>query len=349
MSLINNIKDFLSNYKYDKKDKFSHNNSSWGLIKNIKENLNNLIDNEDFKIKPSIGKGNFIKNPSIAILSKQITSTPQEGYYVILLFAENLEDFYLTIHQGFEQYKTKNPTTGKKTLNFKEQKQSIVNNAKKLTKIISNDFCFKQDEVILRNDKSHQYEIGYICSKHYNINDKTLSNEIIKTDLKDFIYLYRKIISVIGNRLMEYDLTISEDDYQKSINDALLNDSLKSDKKELIIKSYPRSQKAAQEALKKAKYKCEVDSSHFSFFKDSENMFLEAHHLIPMEYQDEFNRSLDVPENIISLCPNCHRFIHHGVFEEKIKIIEKLFEKRKIDLWSKNLKLEFDELKKYYT
>ena len=77
MSLINIIKDFLSNYKYYKKNKFSHNNESWDLIKNIKENLNNLIDNEGFEIKPSIGKGNFTKNPSIAILSKQITNTPQ--------------------------------------------------------------------------------------------------------------------------------------------------------------------------------------------------------------------------------------------------------------------------------
>ena len=30
---------------------------------------------------------------------------------------------------------------------------------------------------------------------------------------------------------------------------------------------------------------------------------MEAHHLIPMEFQDDFEHSIDVPENIISLCP----------------------------------------------
>ncbi|MGL4999965.1 MAG: HNH endonuclease [Cetobacterium sp.] len=40
--------------------------------------------------------------------------------------------------------------------------------------------------------------------------------------------------------------------------------------------------------------------------------YMEAHHLIPMNAQDSFKNSLDVLGNVVSLCPNCHRMIHHG-------------------------------------
>jgi 5-methylcytosine-specific restriction protein A len=47
---------------------------------------------------------------------------------------------------------------------------------------------------------------------------------------------------------------------------------------------------------------------------------MKAHHMIPMEYQDYFTYSIDVPENVISLCPNCHRKAYLSVMEEKITI-----------------------------
>ena len=58
--------------------------------------------------------------------------------------------------------------------------------------------------------------------------------------------------------------------------------------------------------------------------RDSVNQlqFVEVHHLIPMEKQNDFEDSLDVPENIVALCPNCHRKIHLASKSEKQPMIE---------------------------
>ena len=46
-----------------------------------------------------------------------------------------------------------------------------------------------------------------------------------------------------------------------------------------------------------------------------------------MAYSDEFDVSLDVEENIVSLCSNCHNQIHYGVDADKL--IKKLYADRK--------------------
>jgi hypothetical protein len=68
-------------------------------------------------------------------------------------------------------------------------------------------------------------------------------------------------------------------------------------------------------------YMCEVDSGHESFTrKDGVNLYTEAHHLIPRCFQDQFENSLDVPANIVSLCSNCHNWLHYGIgFEAMLK------------------------------
>ena len=51
--------------------------------------------------------------------------------------------------------------------------------------------------------------------------------------------------------------------------------------------------------------------------------------LIPMKLQAEVKNSLDVPANLISLCPNCHRRFHHAIDKENKSLIVEFYEKRK--------------------
>ena len=44
-----------------------------------------------------------------------------------------------------------------------------------------------------------------------------------------------------------------------------------------------------------------------------------VHHLIPLRMQHDFENSLDVVGNIVSICPNCHRLIHYGRDKDKKK------------------------------
>jgi predicted HNH restriction endonuclease len=53
--------------------------------------------------------------------------------------------------------------------------------------------------------------------------------------------------------------------------------------------------------------------------------FMEVHHLVPMKFQEEFTVELDVPENIVSLCPNCHRIIHHAIDLQRKVLLRQLY------------------------
>lgn len=56
---------------------------------------------------------------------------------------------------------------------------------------------------------------------------------------------------------------------------------------------------------------------------------MEAHHLIPLGAQKNFDYSLDITPNIVSLCPNCHRAIHLSDIKTKIEILKVLFTAKK--------------------
>ncbi|MCJ7988938.1 HNH endonuclease [Priestia sp. OVS21] len=81
---------------------------------------------------------------------------------------------------------------------------------------------------------------------------------------------------------------------------------------------WPREKEIAKQSLKRAEFKCEVDHQHLSFISKASGVYyMEAHHLIPLKRQNEIENSLDVLSNIVSLCPNCHRMIHHAGDQEK--------------------------------
>ncbi len=104
-----------------------------------------------------------------------------------------------------------------------------------------------------------------------------------------------------------------------------------------------------REAKEKSKYKCQFDPSHITFVSKSDNNdYVEGHHLIPFSKRKDFDVNIDIVDNIVCLCPNCHRKIHLSVDEERNAIIEKLFNTRKDSLLEQGIFLELEELKSLY-
>ena len=113
------------------------------------------------------------------------------------------------------------------------------------------------------------------------------------------------------------------------------------------IEVYPRNASTALNALRLAKYKCEIDSKHPTFIRKRNNLpYTEPHHLIPLAYFDSFDFSLDVIENIVSLCSHCHNQIHYDKDAELL--LRPLYEQRKDLLASKGLYIKYAELLKMY-
>lgn len=91
-----------------------------------------------------------------------------------------------------------------------------------------------------------------------------------------------------------------------------------------------RNRKKAENALIRAGFKCEV-GDHKTFLRKKNKLpYTEPHHLIPLQYDSQFEYSLDVEANIVSLCSHCHNMIHYGADIEQT--LRQLWEQRKDEL-----------------
>lgn len=157
-----------------------------------------------------------------------------------------------------------------------------------------------------------------VIATNYSIDDKT--NRIISGIALDSAYKY------------EY-------------SDTLVKRAEYVDKKG--IKIYKRNKKIAINALGIAGFKCEINQEHPSFLRKKDGLpYTESHHLIPMSAQDDFEYSLDIEENIVSLCSNCHNEIHYG--KKSIELITALYEERKELLEKKQIFITLEQLLSYY-
>lgn len=64
-----------------------------------------------------------------------------------------------------------------------------------------------------------------------------------------------------------------------------------------------------------------------SFLTKDDKFYVEGHHIIPysVERKEGYKNSIDDVWNIIPLCPKCHKLIHNGLDQEKVKIIKVFF------------------------
>ncbi|PFJ09917.1 HNH endonuclease [Bacillus thuringiensis] len=113
--------------------------------------------------------------------------------------------------------------------------------------------------------------------------------------------------------------------------------------------AYKRDFKTAKNAIVLANYKCEIDLNHEYFIsKVTKRNYVEAHHLIPIGFQDDFQKSIDVEANIISLCAHCHKKLHHAEYKVIEPLIEKLYDARINRLNNCGITINKNELLNYY-
>jgi hypothetical protein len=67
-----------------------------------------------------------------------------------------------------------------------------------------------------------------------------------------------------------------------------------------------------------------------------------------MKFQGKFDFSIDVPENILSLCPNCHSAFHYGDSEVQTQLIKSFYEKKVEALSDREINISLDEVLEFY-
>lgn len=339
-------------YKKNKRSlKVSKNPTADILLKKLPNELFTraaLLENE-YKIEGSVGKGEISEIPWICVFDKDITESAQTGFYIVYLFRADLSGFYISLNQGWTQYeKAFKPKSSAKL--------EIEKAAKKLKKTLKtvSGFTFEKIDLKGNSDLAIGYELGNICSKYYSLNDLPNTNSLIN-DLQKLIGTYRELKSLVGKEILEIDLVLDEEEFQERSQIGTVKEPKKGKvpKKKKVngstSSSWWRDPDMAYTAISNAGFKCENNPNHETFKSAvTSQQFVEAHHLIPMEYQDEHDASIDVPENIISLCPNCHRAFHNSIDKTKIELVKKFFNTRKKALIERKIDIDEKKLLEYY-
>lgn len=189
----------------------------------------------------------------------------------------------------------------------------------------------KDDDMIEFIDLGHYGELAKV-EKYKYIKDAVVDkeNENFEDD--------QDIISRIGTTLIE------KDKYEYKA-EPVKKKSLKVGKDS--SKKFPRDMDAVENSLARAEYKCEYDPEHKLFIRRSDHKsYTEPHHLIPLKYYDDFEYSIDIPANIVSLCSSCHNQIHYGIGAELL--IERLWNERKDELKKAKIGVTLKKLLSYY-
>lgn len=306
------------------------------------------IPEVSYSIEGSIGQGNPAEIPWICVFDRDITESAQKGFYLVYLFTSDLSGVYLSLNQGWTQYESE--------YGVKEGRKEIKKNANTAKSLLRSDQGFSYAPVNLKAKGSlgKGYEAGNICSVYYESDNLPSEIELIN-DLRNLIGVYRELKGRVGAEIFEINSQLDEDLFQEETQRGKRKELQagaieKKERKNVgTSSSWSRNPDIAYTALSNADFQCENDVSHKTFISaKTGRQFMEAHHLIPMEFQDKFEVSIDVPENIISLCPNCHRSFHSSLPLNQEILIRKFFSIRSPQLTPRGIDLSVEELLKFY-
>lgn len=111
-----------------------------------------------------------------------------------------------------------------------------------------------------------------------------------------------------------------------------------------------RNPTLVKQRMELSRYSCEYNEAHRLFIaKATGCRYVEVHHVIPLEFQEEFDsrhKKLDSLNNLYSLCPYCHSAVHRAEGRVARKLLAKMYDERSIGFHYGISKLE---LFQYYS
>ena len=158
--------------------------------------LKDILNDERYKIKGSIGQGRITACPWIAIMDKNETTSTQEGVYLVFLFSKDLKKVYLTLGQGVTKLESEDIVKTRDMLRDKIHMegsflkhfndQGIENEKYKLCAIYSSEW--KSDDVeycsrlLEENVKAYRSYMENIKNANRSENYSTINRTINSTD-----------------------------------------------------------------------------------------------------------------------------------------------------------------------
>lgn len=184
----------LNDYNHNYKPRVDSNSTLHNvLVRELPRAIEGFINKKEFIVKGSMGQGNRTFYPWISILNSKITTSTQEGIYLVYLFKRDMTGFYLALGQGMsyfeKKYRKLKYKYAKKVADY--YKQELQNEES------SRDFSFEPITLASKkNDIGYGYEKTVILSKYYEIG--AINDDELKSDLSKMLAIYEDIYLHMG-------------------------------------------------------------------------------------------------------------------------------------------------------
>ena len=209
----------------------------------------------------------------------------------------------------------------------------------------------RKNEVELKKLSEYGYtsdiRIHKYFEQHSNVSIDGNTISLVEVDL------YKELESIIDDERQQLDIFktnkyIEQKDIDKANNREPQKDNSRRGNK------YKIDPKLSKTAIELVNYRCEygmINSEQHKTFTNKRGVnYSEGHHLIPMSKQDFFGKkNLDRLENIVSLCPVCHKQVHYGDKSSRDEILSKLYLYRNSKLQSAGIYITLNDLLKSYS
>ena len=169
----------------DKKLGFSRDNPILQFVHySFADDVRDIINDSQYKVVGSVGKGNMSTCPTLCVLDEEITESTRFGFYIAYLFKKDMTGLYLSFAWGSTQFE-KNDYTFSDMDVAVDEVRNLINEYKNI------DF---NDEMLLSPLKSDKlpksYERGSIIFKYYDANNIPDEEELID-DLNEYLDIYK--------------------------------------------------------------------------------------------------------------------------------------------------------------
>lgn len=139
-----------------------------------------FINEKQYSVIGSVGKGNWATVPWIALMHRDITTSTQRGYYIVYLFSEDMQRLYLTIGQGVTE------TTKEEMQKIKEEIREQIHMSQKVK---------KDDDIFLgTSPKAKGYANSTAAYISYDANKMPSEKELVE-DLEEMLRYYEGFIA----------------------------------------------------------------------------------------------------------------------------------------------------------
>lgn len=255
-------------------------------------------------VKGSCGQGNWARGPWLGIFDPLVTTSAQQGYYVSLLFREDMQGVYLSLNQAMteaiEHYKSDAKTALQaRAANFRAQLGDQIK-------------FFPAHTISLApsapTNATAFYEAGNICAVYYEAGSLP-SDAKITSDLQAMIRVYEAL--VVGQAGSDVALDAEGD----APSDLHIEDATKF----RLHKRIERNAALIKQVKKEKGCACEICGLTFEkrygpIGKD----YIEAHHLKPIASLKGTKVAMDPKTDFAVLCANCHRMVHRSGLTDDI-------------------------------